>query len=154
MKNTFFKVALIAMAIGSYNNAQAQAARAIKGDFNISCSATTSNTGQTVLDGAWGITTDKAGNLVITDKDNTVVRMVADGGKTVIAEQGSVSSANYPFALVVDKCGNLHITDNTIYSGGGKQTPAVLLNDQSTWGDPDMPSNTGFGSAPVAITTK
>jgi sugar lactone lactonase YvrE len=155
MKNKILNLALVAIATCVACNGQAQPTRAIKGSYEISCTPNT-NTSQTVLDGAWGITTDRAGNLVISDKNNNVVRMIEDGGTTVVADKSTPNSiSNYPIGLTVDKCGNLHITDNTIYSTPNAPKPALLpIAINTTWGDPDMSAQTKPEAMAVAKNTK
>ncbi len=151
MKQTILSVALIAFAIGTSCNTQAQVTNLVTVDNKMSCTNAANHQGQTVIDGAWGIITDKAGNLVITDKDNAVVRMVAaEAGKPNGFEN---NAASYPFSLVVDKCGNLHITDKSIFPGTN-QLPSVLPNESNTWGDPDMAAPLGIVGAQVATATR
>ena len=151
MKSIILNAALIAMAIVSSGKAEAQVVRTIKGDNSVSCSAA-ATTGQTVVTGAWGISTNQSGSLVITDKDNNVVRMVADGGQTTIAGNGAqgADKVSYPFSLVVDKCGNLHITDNTIYSGVKANTPVVLAHEANSWSDPEFAQQPAIQGAVVS----
>ena len=152
MKKSILNIALVAVATCIACKGQAQPTRAITGNYEISCTAT-SSTCQTVLDGAWGITTDRAGNLVISDKNSNVVHMIADGGTTVVADKATENNiTNYPISLVVDKCGNLHITDNTIYSSPNAPKPALLPIASSTWGDPDMPAQAK--AEPMVVATK
>ena len=136
MKKIFLNAALIALTIGFNSNSQAQVATAIAGE-NTASTITTSKTGETVLDGVWGVANDKAGNLVITDKNNSVVRMIAGAGKVVISENGRINCPNCPFSMIVDKAGNLHIADNTIYSGAAAHAPVLLAHETNNWGDPD-----------------
>ena len=75
-----------------------------------------------------GIVADKSGNLYIADSSNNVVRKVAAGTGiiTTIAgneiagysgDGGAATSAtlNYPYALALDKDGNLYIADSSNY---------------------------------------
>ena len=153
MKRTILNIVLVALAAGTGDKTYAQMVRTIVGDYSISCKNVANKPGETIVEGAWGMTTDKSGNLVITDKNNTVVRMLADAGKIVIGDKGLVSNANYPFNLVVDKCGNLHITDNTIYLRATAQAPTILPHETSSWSDPDI-SVPVEASVPVATNNR
>jgi len=119
--------------------------RVLTGNSEASCASAT-----TVLDGAWTITTKADGTLLISDKNNVVVRMIADGGSTLIAEKGKdTPEVSTPISLLVDKCGNLHITDNTVLMAS-KQQPMVLPQDNNSWGDPErQPALQNNNASPI-----
>jgi hypothetical protein len=123
---------MIALAVSAlFTTADARNTRVITGNSTANCSSTT------VLDGSWSINTHADGTLLILDKNNTIVRMIADGGTTFIAEKGKdTPDVSTPITLMVDKCGNLHITDNTAFTTGSR-APFALPHEANGWGDPE-----------------
>ncbi len=153
MNKLIFNIALIAIAMATGTSAKAQVVRTITGNDKVSCTANVVPSNQTMLDGSWAINTTAAGTLVVTDKNNNVIRMIADGGITKLADNTTEAKEmiNYPVSLVVDKCGNLHITDNLGLSGNKSATPVPLSREATSWGDPEGQTPSGTDDAVVAV---
>lgn len=137
MKKIIIMTAIAAAILGLNTNADAQAARTITGNANLKCTNDQVNPA-TLLEGSWKVVTNASGNLFITDKNNKVVRMVADAGVTSLytRDQEAGKSVNCPFGLVVDNCGNLHIIDNNC--PGSTVGVELISNETNGWSDPEM----------------
>jgi len=149
MKKFILNAALIAMAIGiTTGTTRAQETKTLAPSEQSSL-AKTANRGVTILDGAWGIATDKAGNLTITDKNNTVIRMAEGAGTASVGEKGAInlSAANCPFSLLVDKTGNLHIIERIEPTDQHSTAATILPHETSNWGDPESARQTNSDNA-------
>lgn len=145
MKKTIFAMMTIAAA-AIFSTADARNTRVLTGNSEANCTSAT-----TVLDGAWSINTHADGTTFILDKNNTVVRMIADGGTTIIAQKGvDTPDVSTPIALMVDKCGNLHITDYTGYNASGL-SPFALPHENNSWGDPELVPSTQDNAAKTIV---
>ena len=74
------------------------------------------------LDNPWGVASDMAGNLFITDRNNDLIRKISPQGKIITlagsrkpgAEDGVGANASFylPAGIALDSTGNLYISDS------------------------------------------
>lgn len=95
----------------------------------------------------WGITFDSQGEIIVSDKNNHVIRKVLrDGTSTIIAGQmytpgstdgkGAAALFNMPKSLVTDKAGNIYVADqgnNAIRKISPDGTVSTLLSNISRY---------------------
>ena len=137
MKNAFVNAALVAGTICMNTNLHAQESTQAE---QVATENAKRSYVPTVLDGTWSISLDKTGSLHVLDKNNKAVRVVEGVGPAIQKSNGSVfnSPATYPIRLTIDKAGDLHIDDISVYATSSKLSPRALAQQYTSYGDPDM----------------
>lgn len=152
MKNAIINAALVAGAICLSSNLHAQEMQQAE---QAATEKATKNSNQNILNGAWSILLDKHGCLHIVDKDSHSIRMIEGVGPAIQKSNGSVfnSPATYPVRLYVDKAGDLHIDDVSVYTTSSQQPIRIYSPDRNSFGDPDRPENTNEATAQIVHQT-
>jgi hypothetical protein len=156
MKNTIVSSALIAGAICLNVNLHAQEKAAMQGNSTANTEKVKSQETQTVLSGSWSLSFDGAGSLHIFDKNNATIRVIEGVGAAVQQSNGSVfnSPSTYPVKLSVDMAGDLHIVDQSAYAATGASPVRLLLQNDNSFNDPDMPKATSRTTDMVVLSSK